>query len=185
MVCCFCGVSTVLGDKVITGRIRNDLQSPCASLLVSLACLVISGNPPGVLFLVTRRCSRGLSFSLRFAVGLRDCIIAGASVMRGMVRIGVLSNTLCWFSLATLCSFSLTLCSSWTMCGFNVSSIFLCSAFTSRLPAGMAFASSTASINASVSARKCCCFVKHGIWQCCGNNSVDPDILYALVSGMK
>ena len=47
------GVSTVLGDEAIAGWIRNDLQSPCALLLVSLACLVISGNPPGVLFLVT------------------------------------------------------------------------------------------------------------------------------------
>ena len=89
------GVSTGLGDEAIAGRIRNDLRSPCALLLVSLARLVISGNPPGVLFLVTRRCSRGLSFSLHFAIGLHDCIIAGASVMRGMVSIGVLSNTLC------------------------------------------------------------------------------------------
>ena len=42
------GVSTVLGDEAIAGQIRNDLQSPCALLLVSLARLVISGNPPGV-----------------------------------------------------------------------------------------------------------------------------------------
>ncbi len=106
------GVPTVLGGEAIVGQIRIDLRSPCASLVVSMACLVISGSPPGVLFLVTRQCIRGLSFSLRFAVGLRDCIIAGASVMRGMVSIGVLSNTLCWFSLTTLCSFALTLCSS-------------------------------------------------------------------------
>ncbi len=86
------GFPTGLGDEAIAGRIRNDLRSPCALLLVSLACLVISGNPPGVLFLVTCRCSRGLSFSLHFAIGLRNCIIAGASVMRGMVSIAVLSN---------------------------------------------------------------------------------------------
>ena len=89
-------------DATIAGRIRSDLQSPCVSLVVLLACSVIIGNPPGVLCLVTRRCTRGFSFSLCFAIGLRDCIIAGASVMRGMVSIGVLSNTLCWFSLATL-----------------------------------------------------------------------------------
>ncbi len=46
------------------------------------------------------------------AIGLRDYIIAGASVMRGMESIGVLGNTLRWFSLVTLCSSSLTLCSS-------------------------------------------------------------------------
>ena len=89
------GVPTVVGGEAIAGWILFDLRSPCSSLVVSMARLVISGRPPGVLFLVTRRCIRGLSFSLRFAVGLRDCIIAGASVMRGMVSIGVLSNTLC------------------------------------------------------------------------------------------
>ena len=89
------GVATGLGDEAIAGRIRSNLRSPCASLLVSLACLVINGKPPGVLCLITRRCIRGFSCSLRFAVGLRDCIIGGASVMRGMVSIGVLSTTLC------------------------------------------------------------------------------------------
>jgi hypothetical protein len=147
-------VSTVV-DATIAGRIRDDLRSPCAVVVVSLARRVIIGNSPGVLFLVTRRCIRGFSFSLRFAVGFRDCIIGGASVMRGMVSIGVLSNTLCWFSLATLCSSSLTLCSSWTKLGFNACSIFLCSDFMSLLPAVVAFASSTASVNSSVSARKC------------------------------
>ena len=89
------GVLTVGGCEAIAGWIRFDLRSPCSLLVVSMAFLVISGRPPGVLFLVTRRCTRGLSYSLRFAVGLRDCIIAGAFVMRGMVSIGVLSNTLC------------------------------------------------------------------------------------------
>ncbi len=82
-------------DAMIAGRIRGDRRRPCAALVVLLARRVIIGNPPGVLFRVTRRCIRGFSFSLRLAVGLRDCIIGGASVMRGMVSIGVLSNTLC------------------------------------------------------------------------------------------
>ena len=72
--------------------ILGDLRSPCAAVVVSLARRVIIGNAPGVLFLVTRRCIRGFSFSLCFAVGFRDCIIGGASVMRGMVSIGVLST---------------------------------------------------------------------------------------------
>jgi hypothetical protein len=37
-----------------------------------------------------------MSFSTRFAVGFRDCIIGGAFMMRGMVRMGVLSITLCY-----------------------------------------------------------------------------------------
>ena len=147
--------AATLFDATIARRIRSDLQSPCASLVVLFACRVIIGNPPGVLFLITRRCTLGFSFSRHFAVELRDCIIAGASVMRGMVSIGVLPNTFCWFSLSTLCSSSLTLCSSWTKFGFNACAIFLCRAFTSRLPAVVAFASSTASVNSSVSARKC------------------------------
>ena len=85
------GVPTVLGGEAIAGRICIDLRSPCALLVVSMACLVIRGSPPGVLFLVTCRCIRGLSFSLRFAVGLRDCIIAGASVIRGYPEANMLS----------------------------------------------------------------------------------------------
>jgi hypothetical protein len=84
-------VATVV-DATIAERIRGDLRSPCAAVVVSFARRVIIGTPPGVLFLVTRRCIRGVSFSLRFAVGFRDCIIGGASVIRGMVSIGVLST---------------------------------------------------------------------------------------------
>ena len=98
------GGVVAVADEVIACRIRSDLQCPCAALWVSLTRRVINGNPPGVLFHITRWCNRGVSFSILFAVGLRDCIIAGASVMRGIVSIGVLSNTLCWFSLSTLCS---------------------------------------------------------------------------------
>ena len=92
--------------------IYSDLQCPCASLLMSPLLLVINGNAPGVLCCVTRWCTLGLFLSIRFAMGFLDCIIAGAYVMSGMVRMGVSSITLCSFSLATLCSYSLTLCSS-------------------------------------------------------------------------
>ncbi len=105
------GVAEIV-DKAIACWIRGDLQCPCTLLWLSLTRLVINRNPPGVLFHVTRRCIRGLLLSIRFAIGLRDCIIAGASVMHRMVSIGVLSITHCWFSLSTLCSCSLTLCSS-------------------------------------------------------------------------
>jgi hypothetical protein len=48
----------------------------------------IAGTVPGVLFRVTCRCRRGMTFSARFAVGFCDCIIGGAFVMHGMVRMG-------------------------------------------------------------------------------------------------
>ncbi len=98
------GGVVAVANKAIACQICSDLRCPCAALWVSLTRRVINGNPPGVLLRVTRRCNRGVSFSILFAIGLRDCIIAGASVMRRIVSIGLLSNTLCWFSLSTLCS---------------------------------------------------------------------------------
>ena len=38
------------------------------------AALSIKGTPPGVLFLVCRRCTNVVVLMLHFAVGLRDCI---------------------------------------------------------------------------------------------------------------
>ncbi len=57
-------------------------------------CL-IAGTAPRVLFRITHQCRWGVSFSAHFAMGFRDCIIGGAFVMHGMVRMGVLSITLC------------------------------------------------------------------------------------------
>ena len=39
------------------------------------------------------------------------------------------------------------------------------------------------SVSSSVKARRCCILVRFGSWQCCGYTSVDPEILYARVSG--
>ncbi len=39
---------------------------------------LILGTPPGVLFRVTRECTRGVSLRFRFAVGFCDCKIGGA-----------------------------------------------------------------------------------------------------------
>ncbi len=55
---------------------------------------LIAWTTPRVLFHITRQCRQGVSFSVRFAVGFCDCIIGGAFVMRGMVRMGVSSITL-------------------------------------------------------------------------------------------
>jgi hypothetical protein len=109
----------VVGDGVVNGvdgasvaLIRGYHLCPCALLSLSSLPLVINGNTPGVLFQISRRCILGVVFNAHFAVGFLDCIIAGALVMCGMVRMGVSSITLCSCSLITLCSCSLTLCSS-------------------------------------------------------------------------
>jgi hypothetical protein len=39
-------------------------------------------------------------------------------------------------------------------------------------------------VSSWVSARRCCSGVKFGSWQCWGNSSANPEIRYALVSGM-
>ncbi len=53
-----------------------------------------------------------------------------------------------------------------------------------RLPVGVLFAMAVSLASLSVSVRKCWLEVKFGDWQYCGNDSVDPDMQYALVSGM-
>ena len=115
-------------------------------------------------------------------------MIGGASVMRGMVMMGVLSITLCSSSL-TLCSSSLTLCYVRGVAveagGARMDLIFVCSFFMSSLPLCVVPALVVTSANSSVSALKCWCGVRLGTWQYCGNSSVDPAILYALVLGTK
>ena len=51
-----------------------------------------SGTMPGVLLRVVRLCSLLVVFNTRFAVGFRVSMIGGASVMRGIVRIGCFIN---------------------------------------------------------------------------------------------
>jgi hypothetical protein len=68
-----------------------------------------TGVIPGVLFLVIFLWRRGVFFNVRFYVGLRDCMIAGSSIIHGIVSVGVLSINLCSYlhaiaSLSTLCS---------------------------------------------------------------------------------
>jgi hypothetical protein len=55
----------------------------------------IAGTAPGVLFLVCCQCKRGVFFNTRLAVGFCAFIIGGAFVMRGTVRMGVSSITIC------------------------------------------------------------------------------------------
>jgi hypothetical protein len=98
--------------------------------------------------------------------------------------------------LITLCSSALTFCSSSiTLCsvrgvaakagGVRMDLIFVCSFLMSSLPLAAVLALVVTLANSLVSALKCWCGVRFGTWHCCGNSSVDPEILYALVSGTK
>ncbi len=135
-----------------------------------------------------RRCMCGIFFKALFAVRLHACMMGGAFVIRGMVRIGV--------SLITLCSSSLTLCcSSVTLCfvlgvavdggGLRMVCRLDCNNFNRRLPLLVEAATVFVSRNSSVRARRCWCGEMFGIWQCWGKrkSSADPDMRYACVSG--
>ncbi len=145
-------------------------------------CL-IAGTMPGVLFRITCQCRRGVSFSARFAMGFHDCIIGGAFVMRGMVRMGVVSLTLCCCIL-TFCSCSVTSCSVSIDGGSTICLILFWRILMMRRPLGVLFAVAVSSASSSVRALTFWSGVKLGNWQCCGKSSVDPDMQYPLVSGM-
>jgi hypothetical protein len=144
-------------------------------------CL-IAGTTPGVLFRVTCQCRWGVIFSARFAVGFRDCIIGGAFVMRDMVRMGVLSITLCCCIL-TLCSCSVISCPVSRAGGSTICLILFWRILMRRRPLGILFAVAVSLASSSVRAQKCWSGVKLGNWQCCEKSSVDPDMRYALVLG--
>ena len=149
---------------------------------------MIAGNFPGVLFRVILAWILGVNFSVRLEVGLHACIIGGALVMQGTVMMVILLITLCSSTL-TLCSSSLTLCcargvanDAW---GVRMFLIFTCNVLMSARPLAVVPALVVTLASSSVSASKCWCSVRFGTWQCWGNRSVNPDILYALVSGTK
>ena len=150
--------------------------------------LLMAGNFPGVLFRITLAWILGVAFSACLEIGFRACIIGGALVIQGTVMMGDLSITLCSSAL-TLCSSSLTLCCA---CGGGIDAwgvrmflIFTCNFLMSALPFAVVPALVVTSASSLVSARRCWCCIRFGTWQCCGNSSVDPNILYALVSGTK
>jgi hypothetical protein len=77
-----------------------------SSSTVGRCILEINGTLPGVLILIICQCTIGVVLIFRFAIGLRDTMMPGASVMRWMVMMGE--------SLITFCCSALTLCS--TLC---------------------------------------------------------------------
>ncbi len=135
----------------------------------------INGTPPGVLLRVCRLCTKGVSLMFRFAVGFRDAIMPGASVMRGMVMMGEM--------LITLCCSKLTLCSSTGFTGtggkrgggVRMSPMCVCRSVSSRCPFVVVPALVPSTANSSVNSRRCWCGVKFGSWQCWGNNLVEPN----------
>ena len=97
-------------------------------------------------------------------MGLRACMISGASVMQGMVMMGVSLITLCSSSL-TLCFASLTVCSVRGVAvkagGVRMDLIFVCRILLSALflVVGPSLVITLAT-NSLVSDRKCWCGVR-------------------------
>ena len=75
----------VVGSVGFLAHVLVDKRLVGSSLGVSvlgIGCtLLIAGNFPGVLFQVARVWILGVAFSARLEVGLRACMIGGASVM--------------------------------------------------------------------------------------------------------
>ena len=141
--------------------------------------LVIFGRAPGVLLRVCRWCMRAVVIKLRFAVGSRVCMIAGASEIRGIFQMGAssLGGLSITSSVATLCSSSFG--------GARMALIVLARLLMSRRPLVVPAAISVVVCNSSVSAVRCAFGLRLGTWQCCGKSSTDPKIRYARVSGTK
>ena len=104
---------------------------------VVVPTLVMGGTAPGVLFLVTRRCSRFVPFRVRLDVGFLDFIIGCASVIRGIVMMGVSSITLCCLSRSTCCCSIITLCSSPSFGRLSILLMLVRSVLIISLPCGV------------------------------------------------
>jgi len=151
----------------------------CSGCINVGSVLVVHGSTPGVLFRVCRRCMRFVVIMLRFAVGSRVCMIAGASEICGIVQMG--ASSLGGLSMTSLLA---TLCSS-LFGGARMALIALAGLLISRRPLGVPAAVSVAVVNYSVSALRCVFGLRLGTWQCCGKSSADPEIRYARVSSTK
>ncbi len=167
----------VVGGVIALCCVRNERRQLGGAIFVIRCCsgvsltrtgwtLLIKGTPPGVLFWVNLRWIRGVFFRTLFAVGFHACIIRGASIILGTVRMGVSS--------ITFCSSSLTLCSTCGVFakagGWRMSLIFDRRSLMSRLPLLVALAIAVDLANLLVSVQKCWCRVMFGIWQCWGES---------------
>ena len=117
-LCLALHVNGTLGSLVIDAA-RIGSIGPCVytTCWITGLILVITGTAPGVLFCVCCQCVCRVFLRWCFAVGFCDCMMGGASVILGIVIIGVSSITLCFCS----CYAILTLCSSsFVAVGFNI-----------------------------------------------------------------
>ena len=114
------------------------------------------------------------------------CMMGGAFMIRGMVRIGVSMITLCSSSLTFCCSL-VTFCSVLGVAvdggGLRMVCRLDCNNFNRHLPLLVEAATAIVSRSSSVRARRCWCGDMFGIWQCWGKSSADPDMQYARISG--
>jgi hypothetical protein len=159
------------------------VTSSTSSIVLGGCARTITGTAPGVLFCVTLQWTTIVVFTLHLAVGSWEVMIAGASVMRCMVLMGV--------RFITLCCKPFTLVSSHCSVGIGgnggggVIMFVICVWRSLRrhfslvvLPAML-----PSDAYSLVSLCRCWCGVSVGNWQCCGNNSVEPDTRYPRVAG--
>ncbi len=135
-----------------------------------------AGILPCVLFWVTCWWSLGVIFNTRLVVEFCDFMIGSASVMHGIVMMGVSSSTLCSSSHVSCCLAQSTLCSCGIGGGVSRSLTQVPRSLINRLPLGVLFASAVCLVNSSVRARKCWWRVNASNWQSFQNNSVNLEI---------
>jgi hypothetical protein len=135
-----------------------------------------TGTIPGVLFLVTCLWSLAVFFNALFAVGFRDYMIFSASVICGIVTMGVSLITLCSSSRMACVHSSPTLCSSTLGAGAKSFLIPCSSCWSNHLHFGVTGMPMAILFNSFVSSCRCWYGNISGSWQCWGNSSADPDI---------
>jgi hypothetical protein len=102
-------------------------------------------------------------------------------VIRGMVRIGVSSITLCSSSL-TLCCSLVTYCSVLGVAvnggGLRMVCTLDCNNLNRHRPLLVEAATAIVSCSSSMRAHRCWCRDMFGIWQCWGKSSAEPDMYF-------
>ncbi len=123
-----------------------------------------AGMTPGVLLHVNHWCSQGVVFNTRLAVGFLNFMMGWASVMQGIVIMGVSSITLCSASRASSRLALFTLCSSKIGGGVDRLLIKVMRSLSRRLPLRVLLAWAVYLVNSSVKVQKCWWRVNKGNW---------------------
>ncbi len=131
---------------------------------------------PGVFLHVNHRCSQGVVFNTHLAIEFINFMMGLASVMQGIVIMGILSITLCSALRASHRLTAFSLCSSKIGGRVNRLSIRVTRSLSKYLPLGMFLAWAVCLVKSSVGVQRCWWGVSKGNWKCCRNNPVEPDI---------